>query len=93
MGVWLITEHMAFTPQEPGQGSMHFSRIQAKLLGHSVLIVHSGRHCGGKPTYPTKQEQEGAFPMFLHCEKGPHGVGTQGSLTTATSVGGGGAVD
>lgn len=68
-------------PQEPGQGSTHFSRMQALLLGHSELITHSGRQFGGDPRYDGKQEQDGLFPAFLHCEFGPHGEGTQGSLT------------
>lgn len=49
IGVWLITLHKAFTPQDPGQGSLHFSLIQAKLLGHSELTVHSGLQFGGLP--------------------------------------------
>lgn len=47
--LWLITEHLAFTPQEPGQGSRHFSEIHAKLLGHSAFIEHSGRQFGDWP--------------------------------------------
>jgi len=50
MGVWLITEHAAFEPHEPGQGSVHFWLIHDKWLGHSGLIVHSGLHDGGVPT-------------------------------------------
>lgn len=49
IGVWFITSHWAFKPQEPGQGSRHFSFIHALLLGHSELIVHSGRQFGGDP--------------------------------------------
>lgn len=44
-----MTLHLAETPQDPGQGSMHFSRIQALLLMHSELTEHSGRQFGGVP--------------------------------------------
>jgi hypothetical protein len=50
IGVWLMTLHLAPAPHDPGQGSLHFSRIQAKLLGHSELMVHSGLQLGGLPT-------------------------------------------
>ena len=50
MGVWLITLHCAPDPHDPGHGSLHFSRIQARLLGHSGLMVHSGLQFGGLPT-------------------------------------------
>lgn len=36
-------------PQTPGQGSTHRCRMQALSLGHSGLIVHSGRQFGGEP--------------------------------------------
>lgn len=49
MGVWLMTLHWALVPQEPGQGSVHFSRIQARLLAHSELMLHSGLQLGGLP--------------------------------------------
>ena len=58
MGVCVITEQMAATPQEPGQGSRHFSLIQAKLEGQSALIVHSGRQKGGDPRNPATQEHD-----------------------------------
>lgn len=80
MGVWFITLHCASTPQEPGQGSMHFSRIQAKLLEHSGFIVHSGLQFGGLPKYPTTQEQEGKPLISWHIEFAPHGDGTQGFI-------------
>lgn len=66
--MWLITLHCAPTPHEPGQGSLHFSLMQARLLGHSELITHSGRHCGGVPVYSGKHEQDGEPPISLHCE-------------------------
>lgn len=70
--------HMASIPQDPGHGSVHFSRIQAKLLEHSAFIVHSGLQCGGLPTYPPKHEQEG-FPLIsLQSLFAPHGDGLHG---------------
>lgn len=50
IGVWLTTEHTAFEPHEPGQGSVHFWLIHDKWLGHSGFMVHSGLHEGGAPT-------------------------------------------
>lgn len=49
LGVWLMTLHIAPTPQDPGHGSIHFSLIQALLLGQSALMAHSGRQFGGEP--------------------------------------------
>ena len=45
-----ITEHSAYAPHAPGHGSRHFSFIQARLLGHSLWIKHSGLQLGGTPT-------------------------------------------
>jgi hypothetical protein len=89
--MWLKTLHWAFWPQEPGQGSLHFSLMQAWLLAHSELTTHSGLQLGGEPMYPDKQEQDGEPPISRHCENGPHGVGWHGSWTTVGSLGGGGA--
>lgn len=44
-----MTEHCADIPHDPGQGSKHFSRMQAKLLEHSAFMVHSGLQLGGIP--------------------------------------------
>lgn len=49
IGIWFTTLHCAPIPQEPKQGFSHFSLIQAKLLGQSGLIVHSGLQFGGLP--------------------------------------------
>lgn len=49
IGVWFITLHKAPVPQEPGQGSLHFSLIHARLLVHSELSTHSGLQFGGFP--------------------------------------------
>lgn len=82
---WLITLHSASTPQEPGHGSRHLLLIQDKLFGQSGLITHSGLQFGGDPTYPVRQVQEGFGPFALHCEFGPQGEGTQGSLSSSTA--------
>jgi hypothetical protein len=42
MGIWFITEHSAFCPQVPGQGSTHLFLMQALSLGQSELSTHSG---------------------------------------------------
>lgn len=65
--------------------------MQARLLGHSELIVHSGLQFGGLPVYPNKHEQEGAPPISLHSEFGPQGEGTQGFTGRGSGGGGGGA--
>lgn len=36
-------------PQTPGHGSTQRCLMQALSLGHSGLIVHSGRQFGGEP--------------------------------------------
>lgn len=76
----MITEHWAFAPQDPGQGSLHFSLIHAKFVEHSELIVHSGLQFGGPPIYVGKQVQTGDWLTSLHSLFGPHGEGTQGFL-------------
>jgi hypothetical protein len=86
-----MTLQLAPAPQEPGQGSLHFSRMQAKLLGHSELMVHSGRQFGGEPVYVGRQEQEGEPPTSRHCEFAPQGLGTHGFTTTGLGGSTGGA--
>lgn len=44
-----MTLQIAEKPQEPGQGSRHFSFMHAKCGEHSELIEHSGRQLGGAP--------------------------------------------
>lgn len=90
IGVWFITEQRALNPQEPGQGSLHFSLIHAWMLGHSELIVHSGRQFGGDPTYVARQEQDGDPLMSRHCALAPQGEGLQGSRYTSCCGGDGG---
>lgn len=92
IGVWLMTLHCAPAPHDPGQGSLHFSLMHAKLLAHSELITHSGRQFGGLPVNSGRHEHEGVPPISLHCELGPHGDGTQG-LTGIGSAGGGGGAE
>lgn len=67
-------------PQEPGQGSRHFWLIHAKWVGHSLLLMHWGLQLGGIPINSDKQEQDGVSPFTWHCEFGPHGDGTHGSI-------------
>lgn len=38
IGLWLMTRHSAFSPQTPGQGSLHFWLMQACEAGHSELV-------------------------------------------------------
>lgn len=80
-GEWLTTWHSAFGAHDPGQGSLHFILIQAKLYGHSLLVMHSGLQFGGDPMNCGRQEHAGDSPWTLHCEFGPHGDGTQGFPT------------
>lgn len=44
IGMWLITLHSAFVPHIPGHGSEHLLFKQARFLGHSLFIIHSGLH-------------------------------------------------
>lgn len=74
----MITTHSAFEPQDPSQGLTHFSRTQARLLGHSSSYIHSGRQFGALPIYPGWHEQAGVSPTMRHCECGPQGEGIQG---------------
>lgn len=89
----MITLHTAPKPHDPGHGSLHFSLKHALLLTHSALITHSGRQFGGFPVYSDKQEHDGDPPISLHCEKGPHGEGTHGSLYTGVAAGTEGTVN
>lgn len=76
VGIWLMTSHRAFTPQVPGQGSLHLFLIQALSLWHSELKTHSGlQDSYGFPIYSGKHEQ---IPLS-HWAFGPHGEGLHGS--------------
>lgn len=52
--------------------------MQAKSLGHSLLLTHSGLQLGGTPINSGEQEQEGELLTTLHWELGPHGEGSHG---------------
>lgn len=79
-GECLTTLQTELNPQEPGQGSLHFSFTHAKLAGHSAFKIHSGRQFGGLPTKSGRQEQTGVSLKTLHCEFGPQGDGIQGLI-------------
>lgn len=91
--MWLITEHWALRPQEPGHGSMQRLLTQARLLAHSEFVVHSGRQLGGAPKKFGRQEHD-AWPLVLrHWALGPQGEGRQGSrIFSGTTIGGGGGM-
>lgn len=59
--------------------------MQAKLLRHSGLIVHSGLQFGGIPIKPSTHEHAGLSPRNWHIEFGPHGDGTHGLIGTLGS--------
>ena len=80
MGLWFLTEHWAFLPQVPGQGSRHFFWTQAKWLGHSVLIRHSGlQPTYGSPMWSLIHLQAPALSLAEHSALAPQGEGLQGS--------------
>lgn len=84
IGVWLTALHCALIPQELGQGSLHFWLIHAWLVGHSLLLMHSGRQFGGEFTKFGKQEHEGESLMTWHCAFGPQGDGWHGLIFTGS---------
>lgn len=51
--------------------------MHALLLGHSLLMIHSGLQLGGLPKNPEGQEHTGELSLFLHIELGPQGEGSQ----------------
>ena len=55
----------------------------ARYPGHSVSPVHSGLQCGGWPRCPGRQLHLSVPLLLLHWEKGPQGLGVQGSRHTA----------
>lgn len=77
VGMWLYTLHVACWPQTPGHGSLHLFLIQASCKGHSLFIVHSGRHIWyGSPWYSGKHVQ---IPS-VHWALAPHGEGSHESV-------------
>ena len=85
-----MTEQRALAPHDPGHGSRHFSLMHARLLGHSALMVHSGRQLGGEPRKFGRHEQDGDSPTAWQTALGPQGDGTQGLIGRGKSCGGGG---
>lgn len=79
MARWFIARHSVFLPQEPMQGSMHFSRTHALSFEQSSLIEHSGEQWGGTPMYPVLQLQDADPSKWRHTEYGPQGFGSQGN--------------
>ena len=78
MGVWLTTWQFALALQESTQGFVHFWLIQASWLGHSLLLMHSGRQYGGEPENSGRQEHEAWSLSTWHWAFGPQGDGWQG---------------
>lgn len=60
--------------------------MHAKLLEHSLLLLHSGLQFGGDPMYSGRQEQDGESFMTWQIAPEPHGDGWHGFV-----VGGGGS--
>lgn len=54
--------------------------MQACLLSHSELLMHSGLQAGGEPMKSGRQEQEGESLMTWHWELGPQGEGRHRSI-------------
>lgn len=57
--------------------------MHARSLAQSSFIEHSGLQFGGLPSKLGKQAQDGIPRRLWHSELGPHGDGTQGSLSGA----------
>lgn len=76
--LWVIVLQIAFIPQVPGHGSIHFLLTHAIVGWQSEFITHSGRHIGGVPKNPCKHEQTAWLLLSLHWLLGPHGDGIQG---------------
>jgi len=70
--------HTAWNPQEPWQGLVHLLRTQAKLVGQSELMTHSGLQLGGAPNIPGVHEHTARESITRHSELAPQGEGTQG---------------
>lgn len=81
-----MTSQRAPNPQTPTQGLAHFLWMQASILEHSSLVIHSGRHIGGDPWYSGKQEHTACPLWFRHTLLGPQGDGTHGSVLGGTST-------
>ena len=55
----------------------------ARYPGHSVSPLHSGLQCGGWPRCPGRQLHSALVSRTTQLEKGPQGLGEQGSRHTA----------
>lgn len=53
IGLWANTLQFALRAHCPMHGSTHLRLTHALSIGHSLLIVHSGRQLGGVPTKST----------------------------------------
>lgn len=61
--------------------------MQARLSGHSELMVHSGLHSMyGFPSSPGRQVQAAARFLSLHSALTPQGDGLQGSMISGAGV-------
>jgi hypothetical protein len=71
MGLWPTTRHWVLAPQTPGQGSLHFWLMHAKLDGQSLLRTHSGRQLGTTPIIPSWHPHWAWLLITWHLEFGP----------------------
>lgn len=66
-------------PQDE-HGSLHLFLIQAWLLGHSALTIHSGLQLGGDPLKSGRQLQDGELLITRHWAFAPQGEGWHGLM-------------
>lgn len=79
--MWFTTSQLALVPQVLIHGLTHLFLTHALSMGHSELIVHSGRHSKyGSPLYSGIQEQTPS----LQTAFGPHGDGLHKSASTGS---------
>jgi len=82
MGLWFSTLQLAFTPQEPGQGSWQRWPMQARLGLQWAWMVHSGLQPWGdegSPIMPATQVQMAWLFLIWQFVFLPQGDGEQGS--------------
>lgn len=65
-------------PHVCAHGSAHLLLMHARSGSHSDETTHSGRHCGGDPTYPGAHEHTAWPALSLQLLEGPQGDGEQG---------------
>lgn len=79
-GIWFTTSHSALMPQTPWHGSRQFCATQAKWLGQSELITHSGRQLTyAFPWYGGIHVQRAIPSRDVHWAFSPHGERLHGS--------------